>query len=66
MEKAGFLNLRGSIKDRTAKFLVEDAERSSLLQLCGVDLRLIPAVPYTNLDNYICYSEQLAQEIGGF
>jgi cysteine synthase A len=34
-----------------------------MLKLCGADLRLVPAVPYKNPDNYIRYSERLAIEI---
>jgi cysteine synthase A len=33
--------------------------------LCGVDLRLVPAVPYANPMHYARYSGTLAQEIAG-
>ncbi|MBF0095113.1 MAG: cysteine synthase A [Alphaproteobacteria bacterium] len=109
--KAEFLNPGGSVKDRTARFLVDDAERRGLLEpgglivegtagntgigltllgnargyrtvivmpdtqsdekkdllrLCGADLRLVPAAPYANPNNYVRYSERLAAEMGGF
>jgi cysteine synthase len=34
-----------------------------MLRLCGADLRLVPAAPYTNPNNYVRYSERLAAEI---
>src|SRR5579864_8674137 len=106
--KAEFLNPGGSVKDRAALFIVEDAERrgtlrpggvivegtagntgiglalvgnargyrtvivmpetqsqekKDMLLLCGVDLRLMPAVPYSNPMHYARYSGVLAQEI---
>lgn len=109
--KAEFLNPGGSVKDRAALALIQDAqargalkpggtiiegtagntgiglalvgnalgyktvivmpetqsqEKKDMLRLCGADLRLVPAVPYSNPDNYVRYSERLADEIGGF
>ena len=106
--KAEFLNPGGSVKDRAALAIVEDAERKGLLRpggvivegtagntgiglalvgnargyrtvivmpetqsqekkdmlrLVGADLRLVPAVPYANPDNYVRYSGRLAEEI---
>src|SRR5438045_6465923 len=106
--KAEFLNPGGSVKDRAALAIVEDAEERGLLRpggvivegtagntgiglalvgnargyrtvivmpetqsqekkdmllLCGVDLRLVPAVPYANPMNYVRYSGRLAEEI---
>lgn len=106
--KAEFLNPGGSVKDRAALAIVEDAERRGLLKpggvivegtagntgiglalvgnargyrtvivmpetqsqekkdmlrLIGADLRLVPAVPYSNPDNYVRYSGRLAEEI---
>ncbi|MDI4239315.1 cysteine synthase A [Bradyrhizobium sp. Arg237L] len=109
--KAEFLNPGGSIKDRAALAMVNDAERSGklgpggiivegtagnvgigialvanargyrsvivmpdtqsqekkdMLRLCGTDLRLVPAVPYSNPSHYARYSGQLAEELGAF
>ncbi|MBS0518990.1 MAG: cysteine synthase A [Proteobacteria bacterium] len=106
--KAEFLNPGGSVKDRAALAIIEDAERrgklrpggvivegtagntgigitlvanargyrsiivmpetqsqekKDMLRLCGADLRLVPAVPYSNPDNYVRYSGRLADEI---
>lgn len=106
--KAEFLNPGGSIKDRTAWFLVDDFEKRGLLEpggtivegtagntgiglslvassrgyravivmpetqsqekkdtlrLFGADLRLVPAVPYRNPENYVHVSERLAAEL---
>ncbi|MBN9486031.1 MAG: cysteine synthase A [Alphaproteobacteria bacterium] len=106
--KAEFLNPGGSIKDRAALAIIEDAEKQGRLQpggvivegtagnvgigialvanvrgyrsvivmtetqsqekkdmlrLCGADLRLVPAVPYSNPDHYVHYSNRLAQEL---
>ena len=41
----------------------QSQEKKDMLRLCGVDLRLVPAVPYSNPDNYVRYSERLAQEL---
>ncbi len=106
--KAEFLNPGGSVKDRAALGIIEDAERKGLLQpggvivegtagntgiglalvgnargykcvivvpetqsqekldmlrLCGADLRLVPAVPYKDPNNYVKVSGRLAEEI---
>ncbi|MCW5746730.1 MAG: cysteine synthase A [Alphaproteobacteria bacterium] len=106
--KAEFLNPGGSVKDRAALAIVEDAERKGLLRpggtivegtagntgiglalvgnakgyrtvivmpetqsqekkdmlvLCGADLRLVPAVPYRDPNNYVKYSGRLAEEL---
>src|ERR1700757_1544860 len=106
--KAEFLNPGGSVKDRAALAIVQDAEEKGLLRpggiivegtagntgiglalvgnargyrtvivipetqsqekkdmllLCGVDLRLVPAVPYANPMHYARYSGRLAEEI---
>ncbi len=34
-----------------------------MLRLCGAELREVPAVPYTNPDNYVHVSERLANEL---
>jgi cysteine synthase len=40
----------------------QSQEKKDMLRLCGADLRLVPAVPYTNPDNYVRYSGRLAEE----
>ncbi|HWD56918.1 MAG TPA: cysteine synthase A [Stellaceae bacterium] len=41
----------------------QSQEKKDMLRLCGADLRLVPAVPYTNPMHYARYSGQLAEEI---
>src|SRR5579863_2328253 len=41
----------------------QSQEKKDMLRLCGADLRLVPAVPYSNPGNYVRCSERLAQEI---
>ena len=41
----------------------QSQEKRDALLLNGADLRLVPAVPYKNPDNYIKYSERLANEL---
>ena len=41
----------------------QSQEKRDALTLNGADLRLVPAVPYKNPDNYIHFSERLAKEI---
>jgi cysteine synthase A len=41
----------------------QSQEKKDMLRLCGADLRLVPAVPYTNPMNYARYSGTLADEI---
>jgi len=41
----------------------QSQEKKDMLRLCGVDLRLVPAVPYANPMHYARYSGVLAQEI---
>ena len=43
----------------------QSQEKKDMLRLCGADLRLVPAVPYANPNNYVRYSERLAAEIAG-
>ena len=106
--KAEFLNPGGSVKDRAALAIIQDAERRGLLRpggvivegtagntgiglalvgnargyrtvivmpdtqsqekkdmlrLVGAELILVPAVPYSNPDNYVRYSGRLAEEL---
>jgi len=44
----------------------QSQEKKDMLRLCGADLRLIPAVPYSDPNNYVRYSGRLAQELGAF
>ncbi|BBK30841.1 cysteine synthase A [Stella humosa] len=39
----------------------QSQEKKDMLRLCGADLRLVPAVPYSNPDNYIKQSGRLAE-----
>jgi cysteine synthase len=41
----------------------QSQEKKDMLLLCGVDLRLVPAVPYANPMNYVRYSGTVAEEI---
>ncbi len=41
----------------------QSQEKKDMLRLCGADLRLVPAVPYSNPMNYVRYSGRLAEEI---
>lgn len=41
----------------------QSQEKKDMLRLAGADLRLVPAVPYKNPDNYIRYSGRLAEEL---
>jgi len=41
----------------------QSQEKKDMLRLCGADLRLVPALPYSNPGNYVRYSEMLAKEI---
>jgi cysteine synthase A len=41
----------------------QSQEKKDMLRLCGVDLRLVPAAPYSNPANYVRYSETLANEL---
>ena len=106
--KAEFLNPGGSVKDRAALAIIQDAEKrgtlkpggtivegtagntgiglalvgnacgyktvivmpetqsqekKDFLRLVGADLRLVPAAPYSNPNNYVRYSETLAKEL---
>jgi len=41
----------------------QSQEKKDMLRLCGADLRLVPAAPYTNPNNYVRYSGRLAEEL---
>ncbi len=38
-------------------------EKKDMLQICGADLRQVPAVPYRDPNNYVHYSRRLAEEL---
>ena len=109
--KAEFLNPGGSIKDRTALYIIQDGERRGtlkpggtivegtagntgiglvlvgnargykctivmpetqskekidFLRMIGADLRLVPAKPFRDPDNYVHRARRLAEETGSF
>jgi cysteine synthase A len=41
----------------------QSQEKKDMLRLCGADLRLVPAVPYRDPNNYVRYSGRLAEEV---
>ena len=41
----------------------QSQEKKDALRVCGADLRLVPAVPYKDPNNYVRYSERLANEL---
>ncbi|NVK18182.1 MAG: cysteine synthase A [Methylocystaceae bacterium] len=41
----------------------QSQEKKDMLRLCGADLRLVPAVPYKDQNNYVHYSRRLAEEL---
>ena len=41
----------------------QSQEKKDMLRLCGADLRLVPAVPYSNPENYVHVSERIAKEL---
>jgi len=43
----------------------QSQEKKDMLALCGADLRLVPALPYSNPGNYVRYSGRLAEELAG-
>ena len=42
----------------------QSQEKKDMLRLCGAELREVPAVPYSNPENYVHVSERLARELG--
>ena len=109
LAKAEYANPGGSIKDRTAKFIIEDAEargllkpggvivegtagntgigltvvgnakgyrcvivvpetqsneKKDLLRLMGADVREVKAVPASDPNHYVKFSQRLAEELG--
>ena len=43
----------------------QSQEKKDMLRLLGADLRLVPAVPYKDPNNYVRHSERLAEELAG-
>lgn len=41
----------------------QSQEKIDMLRLCGAEVRLVPAVPYKNPDNYVHISQRLAEEL---
>ena len=41
----------------------QSQEKKDMLRICGADLRLVPAVPYKDPNNYVRYSEKLANDL---
>ena len=41
----------------------QSREKKDMLRLCGAELRLVPAVPYKDPNNYVKYSGRLAEEL---
>ncbi len=41
----------------------QSQEKKDFLRLCGADLRLVPALPYRDPNNYVKYSGRLAEEL---
>ncbi len=41
----------------------QSQEKKDFLSLCGADLRLVPAVPYKDPNNYVKYSGRLADDL---
>jgi len=41
----------------------QSKEKKEMLRLCGADLREVPAVPYSDENNYVKFSRRLAEEM---
>src|ERR687886_2508110 len=41
----------------------QSQEKKDMLRICGAELRLVPAVPYSNPGNYVHVSGRLAEEL---
>ncbi|MBE23874.1 MAG: cysteine synthase A [Rhodospirillaceae bacterium] len=41
----------------------QSQEKKDMLRMCGADLRLVPALPYSDPNNYIRFSGRLASEL---
>ena len=61
----GFALVGNALGYRTVIVIPEtqSQEKKDMLRLCGADLRLVPALPYANPNNYVRYSGTLAEEL---
>ena len=60
------LALVGNARGYKSVIVIPDTqsqEKFDMIRLCGADLRLVPAVPYKDPNNYVKYSGRLAEEI---
>ena len=60
------LTLAGSSRGYRSVIVMPETqsqEKKDALRVCGADLRLVPAVPYKDPNNYVRYSERLADEL---
>ncbi len=60
------LALVGNARGYKSVIVIPDTqsqEKIDMLRLCGADLRLVPAVPYKDPNNYVKVSGRLAEEI---
>jgi cysteine synthase A len=60
------LSLVGNARGYKSVIVVPETqsqEKFDMLRLCGADLRLVPAVPYKDPNNYVKYSGRLAEDI---
>ncbi len=60
------LALVGNARGYKSVIVIPDTqsqEKMDMLRLCGADLRLVPAVPYKDPNNYVKVSGRLAEEI---
>lgn len=61
------LALVGNARGYRSVIVIPDTqsqEKKDMLRLCGAELIEVPAVPYSNPNNYVKYSGRLAAEIG--
>ena len=60
------LALVGNARGYRSVIVIPDTqsqEKKDMLRLCGAELIEVPAVPYSNPDNYVKYSGRLAEEL---
>ncbi len=60
------LTMCGNARGYTSVIVMPETqsiEKKDMLRLLGADLRLVPAVPYKDPNNYVRYSETLAKEM---
>src|SRR3954463_12914913 len=62
------LALVGNARGYRSVIVIPDTqsqEKKDMLRLCGAELIEVPAVPYSNPNNYVKYSGRLAAELNG-